>query len=154
MLPQRTADLEEALDLGCSLFAGEAEGRIDEVLRTPPPHAGADLQLHERPAGPGEGADALSAACDGRARHQPSCELRCRTRLPVPVLVLHHHQRAGRKSRHRSPDDIEQLIKRHWAEGVRRFFITDDNFARNKDWEPIFDRIIRIREVDKITCTW
>ena len=41
----------------------------------------------------------------------------------------------GRKSRRRSPDDIERLIKEHWAEGVRRFFITDDNFARNKDWE-------------------
>ena len=56
----------------------------------------------------------------------------------------------GRKSRRRSPDDIEQLIKQHWAEGIRRFFITDDNFARNKDWEPIFDRLIKIREQDKI----
>ena len=28
----------------------------------------------------------------------------------------------GRKSRRRSPHDIEQLIKRHWAEGIRRFF--------------------------------
>ena len=28
----------------------------------------------------------------------------------------------GRKSRRRSSDDIEQLIKRHWAEGIRRFF--------------------------------
>ena len=56
----------------------------------------------------------------------------------------------GRKSRRRSPDDIEQLIKRHWAEGIRRFFITDDNFARNKDWELIFDRLIQIREQDKI----
>jgi len=66
------------------------------------------------------------------------------------VLVLHHHQRAGPQVAPSLADDIEQLIKRHWAEGVRRFFITDDNFARNKDWEPIFDRIIRIREVDKI----
>ena len=31
-----------------------------------------------------------------------------------------------------------------------RFFITDDNFARNKEWEPIFDRLIKLREVDKI----
>ena len=52
----------------------------------------------------------------------------------------------GRKSRRRSADDVERLIKHHWAEGVRRFFITDDNFARNKDWESIFDRIIELRE--------
>jgi hypothetical protein len=50
----------------------------------------------------------------------------------------------------RSPDDVEELVKRYWADGVRRFFITDDNFARNKDWEPIFDRLIKIREHDKV----
>ena len=34
------------------------------------------------------------------------------------------------------------------AQGINRFFITDDNFARNKDWEAIFDRIIKLREED------
>ena len=34
MLPEMQADLQVALDMGCSLFAGEAEdGRIDQVLR-------------------------------------------------------------------------------------------------------------------------
>ena len=33
---------------------------------------------------------------------------------------------------------------------MKRFFITDDNFARNKDWEAIYDRIIKLREVDGI----
>lgn len=32
----------------------------------------------------------------------------------------------GRKSRYRSADDIEQLIRAHAAQGVKRFFITDD----------------------------
>ena len=36
----------------------------------------------------------------------------------------------------------------NWAQGVKRFFITDDNFARNKDWEAIYDRIIKLREED------
>ena len=36
----------------------------------------------------------------------------------------------------------------NWAQGVKRFFITDDNFARNKDWESIYDRIIKLREED------
>ncbi len=36
----------------------------------------------------------------------------------------------------------------NWKQGVKRFFITDDNFARNKDWESIYDRIIKLREVD------
>ncbi|MBV9155649.1 MAG: hypothetical protein JO097_05275, partial [Acidobacteriaceae bacterium] len=33
MLPGITPELQEAMDLGISLFAGEAEGRFDEVLR-------------------------------------------------------------------------------------------------------------------------
>ena len=52
----------------------------------------------------------------------------------------------GRKSRRRSPDDVERILRQNWEQGINRFFITDDNFARNKDWEPIFDRIIEIRE--------
>ncbi len=56
----------------------------------------------------------------------------------------------GRKSRRRTADDVERLVKRHWEHGIRHFFITDDNFARNKDWEEIFDRLIQIRERDKI----
>ena len=48
------------------------------------------------------------------------------------------------------PDDVEALIRINWAQGIRHFFITDDNFARNKDWEPIFDRIIRLREVERM----
>ncbi len=52
----------------------------------------------------------------------------------------------GRKSRRRTPDDVEHILRKNYAQGVDRFFITDDNFARNKDWEAIFDRIIELRE--------
>ena len=54
----------------------------------------------------------------------------------------------GRKSRYRSADSVEQILRMNWKQGVNRFFITDDNFARNKDWEAIYDRIIKLREVD------
>ncbi|HKF96397.1 MAG TPA: radical SAM protein, partial [Gammaproteobacteria bacterium] len=33
---------------------------------------------------------------------------------------------------------------------ITRFFITDDNFARNREWEAIFDRLAKLREEDKI----
>ena len=52
----------------------------------------------------------------------------------------------GRKSRFRSRDDVEHLVRLNWAQGINKFFITDDNFARNKDWEAIFDRLIDLRE--------
>jgi hypothetical protein len=56
----------------------------------------------------------------------------------------------GRKSRRRTPDDIEKIIRTNLAHGHSRFFITDDNFARNKDWEAILDRLIHLREVEKM----
>ena len=56
----------------------------------------------------------------------------------------------GRKSRFRSPDDIEKVVRENWAQGISRFFITDDNFARNREWEAIYDRLAKLREVDKI----
>ena len=55
----------------------------------------------------------------------------------------------GRKSRRRSPDDIEQIVRVNVAQGLHSFFITDDNFARNTDWEKILDRLIQLREDEK-----
>src|SRR5918994_5672245 len=55
----------------------------------------------------------------------------------------------GRKSRYRSPDDVEAIIRENYAQGIKRFFITDDNFARNRDWEALFDRMIELRVGEK-----
>ena len=51
----------------------------------------------------------------------------------------------GRKSRIRSADDLEKIVRENYAEGIKRFFITDDNFARNSEWESLFDRMIQMR---------
>ena len=51
----------------------------------------------------------------------------------------------GRKSRYRSPDDLERCVRENARQGIRRFFITDDNFARNRNWEALFDRMIELR---------
>jgi hypothetical protein len=51
----------------------------------------------------------------------------------------------GQKSRFRSPDDLEEIIRQNHSQNLRRFFITDDNFARNRNWEALFDRLIELR---------
>src|SRR5437879_11616593 len=60
----------------------------------------------------------------------------------------------GRKSRWRSPDDIERIVRTNVARGLHSFFITDDNFARNKDWEAILDRLIQLREVEQLRISF
>ncbi len=143
--------MKDALALGITLFAGEAEHRLDELLlaafenRLPPVYNFmADLPGME--GGPlpflpmkyvKRYAGALGCFDAGRG-----CPFSCSFCTIINVQ--------GRKSRYRSADDIEQLIRAHAAQGVKSFFITDDNFARNKNWEAILDRIIELKRRDRL----
>jgi hypothetical protein len=57
----------------------------------------------------------------------------------------------GRKSRFRCADDVEHLVRLNGTQGIRKFFITDDNFARTKAWESIFDRLIAPGMLPRVT---
>lgn len=54
----------------------------------------------------------------------------------------------GRKSRYRNADDVGRIIRDHVRQGVERCFISDANFARDRNWEAIYDRLIELREMD------
>ncbi len=149
MLKERDPEVSRAEALGVTLFAGEAEGRLEQVLKDAwagqlqplynfmndlPDMEGAALPLLPaerimRTAGANTSLDA------GRG-----CPYQCSFCTIINVQ--------GRKSRHRSPDDIERIVRANVAQGVHRFFITDDNFARNRNWEAILDRLIHLREVE------
>jgi hypothetical protein len=151
MLPEPPPDIREAMDLGIALFAGEAEGRLEEVLRDA--HAGAlkpvynymdDLPGLEGATVPFLPEPVVRRTAGAHASFDAGrgCPFQCSFCTIINVQ--------GRKSRYRSPDDCERIVRENLAQGVRRFFITDDNFARNKDWEKILDRLIRLREVEKL----
>ena len=154
MLPEMPEDMREAQALGVSLFAGEAEGRLDAVLNDafsgqlkPLYNYMDDLPSVENAPPPllpvgiiGRTSGAVTSFDAGRG-----CPFQCSFCTIINVQ--------GRKSRHRSADDVEAIIRANMAQGVHSFFITDDNFARNKNWEPIFDRIIALRE-SGLNCTF
>jgi len=151
MLPETPAELTEAMDLGISLFAGEAEGRLDEVLRDAWNGTMKRLYNHmdDLPALEGAPIPLLSEKrirrTGGRLTSFDAgrgCPFRCSFCTIINVQ--------GRKSRHRSADDVERIVRCNLAQGVNRFFITDDNFARNSDWEIIFDRLIAMREKERL----
>jgi radical SAM superfamily enzyme YgiQ (UPF0313 family) len=57
----------------------------------------------------------------------------------------------GRKMRFRSAEHIAAAVRRNYRDhGISFYFFTDDNFARNKNWEAIFDALIRLREEEQI----
>jgi hypothetical protein len=148
MLPELPADLQGALDMGCSLFAGEAEeGRLDIVLRDaaeghlqPVYNFMKELPSIEAAPSPILPPETLKRTINyfGSFDAGRGCPYQCSFCTIINVQ--------GRKSRRRSPDDIERTVQEHSRYGFRWFFVTDDNFARNKDWEPIFDRLIDMRE--------
>ena len=151
MLDGRAVDLDACRDMGVAIFAGEAEGRLESVI--------ADV------------AAGRLAPIYNYMKDLPGME-----GMPVPFLPKRYIERTlgssasfdagrgcpyqcsfctiinvqGRKSRYRSADDVEHLVRLNWAQGIRKFFITDDNFARNKGWESTFDRLIELRERDGI----
>jgi radical SAM superfamily enzyme YgiQ (UPF0313 family) len=151
MLDGDDAALRQAQAMGISIFAGEAEGRLGEVLRDAyagrlkplynfmddlPSIEGSPIPLLKRER-VRRTAGAVTSFDAGRG-----CPYQCSFCTIINVQ--------GRKSRRRSADDVEEIVRVNVAQGLHRFFITDDNFARNKDWEIILDRLIRLREVEKL----
>jgi hypothetical protein len=147
MLPKMPPEIQQAMDLGISVFAGEAEGQFDQVLRDayrgqlkPIYNVMADLPSLEGATLPVPPRDTLKGRMTGRACFDcgRGCPFNCSFCTIINVQ--------GRKSRYRTADDIEKILRDHNALGIKKFFVTDDNFARNKNWEAIFDRIIKLRQ--------
>ncbi len=150
MLPKLPPDIQEAADLGIHLYAGEAEGRMADVLRDVASGQAKPVYnfLSDMPEMAAAVYPILPRSVVTRvAGHYSSfdagrgCPFQCSFCTIINVQ--------GRKSRYRTPDDVESIVRANAAQGITRFFITDDNFARNRNWEPILDRLIELRERDK-----
>jgi radical SAM superfamily enzyme YgiQ (UPF0313 family) len=146
MLPELPPELKELQDLGVALFAGEAEGHLESLLLDA--HRGnlqplynvlkdlPDLRGQEMPFLPMEAVHrSMSTVTFDAGR---GCPFQCSFCTIINVQ--------GRKSRFRDADDVERFVRANLARDIQRFFITDDDLARNKNWEPIFDRLIKLRE--------
>ena len=147
MRPGMAPELKEAMDLGITLFAGEAEGRFDALLRDawrnelrPLYNFMDDLPNLEGTPTPFLPLDVVKRTSGTRTSFDAGrgCPFVCSFCTIINVQ--------GRKSRARSAQDIERMVRANLAQGVRNFFITDDNLARNQHWEQIFDRLIAMRE--------
>jgi hypothetical protein len=151
MLDGRAVELDACRDMGVAMFAGEAEGRLDIVLRDAAAGQLAPVYnfMEDLPGMEGTPVPFLPKQYVGRTLGLSAsfdagrgCPYQCSFCTIINVQ--------GRTSRFRSADDIEHLVRLNWAQGIHKFFITDDNFARNKEWESIFDRLIELKEKDRI----
>lgn len=150
MLPELPTDIQALLDDGVTLFAGEAEGRMETFLREA---LNGKLKpiynyLSELPGLQGAVTPFLPRELANRYMSYTAfdagrgCPFKCSFCTIINVQ--------GNKSRWRDAADVEKLVRINWEQGVKRFFISDDNFARNRNWESIFDRLIELREKEGI----
>jgi hypothetical protein len=148
MLKELPPELVEAQTLGIGLFAGESEdGRIDEVLQDAL-HGQMKLLYNHLKVTPNlDGAPIplmpASQVAKNLTRYSSfdlgrGCPFECSFCTIINVQ--------GRKSRFRSADDLEAIVRANAAQGVDRFFLTDDNFARNRNWEAFCDRLIALKD--------
>jgi radical SAM superfamily enzyme YgiQ (UPF0313 family) len=155
MFDDTDPDVQRALDIGVTVFAGEAEGRFERILKDafygdllPLYNFMDDLPDLEGAALPMLPAERvhLTAGATTSLDAGRGCPFTCSFCTIINVQ--------GRKSRRRSADDIERIVRLNVAQGLHSFFITDDNFARNKDWEAVLDRLIHLRENEKLNISF
>jgi hypothetical protein len=148
MLDGTPPEIAAARDMGISFFIGEAEdGRFDEVLidgyagKLKPSYDYRDqnpnLQETPIPFLPRVQVERTYGTY-GSFDLGRGCPFQCSFCTIINVQ--------GRVSRFRSADDLEKIVRANHAIGVHRFFLTDDNLARNRNWEACFDRLIELRE--------
>ena len=141
-----TAELQEAMNLGISLFAGEAEeGRLDQMLRDAWRGELKPLYNYVNDPPSLEGAPApLPATIRETIAKYASFDAERGSLFGRSSCTVIDVDR--RKPQQRTVDEVERIVREHLRQGVERFFITDDCFSRNPEWEAIFDRLIEMRE--------
>jgi molybdenum cofactor biosynthesis enzyme MoaA len=153
MLPRVPDEIQEGIDAGITMVAGEVENRWGELLKDAYNNSLKPLYnfLNDQPSLEGAVApfvskENLSFSGDSRQTSFDAgrgCPFKCSFCTIINVQ--------GNAMRGRTPDDIEALIKRNQAQDMRGFFITDDNFARHPRWEEIVDRIISLKKKKRVT---
>ena len=146
MLPELPSDLKEAQALGVILYAGEGEGRIADLLRDIDADQAKPLYnyLHDMPGMEAAAIPVLPKEIVGRIVGHHACFDAGRG-CPFQCSFCTIINVQGRKSRYRSADDVEAIVRANYAQGINHYFVTDDNFARNRNWEAILDRLIELR---------
>jgi radical SAM superfamily enzyme YgiQ (UPF0313 family) len=153
LLPDIPADIQRLMDAGVTIVKGEVEETWGDLLldavnqRLKPMYdflnAKPDLYTKPIPAIRKKYLSKFIASNFGTLDCGRGCPFECTFCTIINVQ--------GRKMRFRSAEHIAKAIRRNYYEnGITFYFFTDDNFARNKNWEGIFDVLIKLRNDEKI----
>jgi radical SAM superfamily enzyme YgiQ (UPF0313 family) len=153
MVPGIPAEIQEVMDAGVTVVKGEVEETWGQLLRDAVDGRLKPLydfindkpDLYEKPLPVirKEYLRKFMASNFGTLDCGRGCPFECSFCTIINVQ--------GRKMRFRSAEHVANAVRRNFHEhGITFYFFTDDNFARNKSWEAIFDALIRLRDEEHI----
>ncbi len=143
--------LQEAIDMGAILFAGQAEGHLDDLLSDLMTGNTKELYNHLNELAdlrnvplPDYDVETIKASTTGILPIETSrgCPFKC-TFCCIPNTQ-------GVKMQMRDPKAIADYVLKYSKKGVRSFFLSDDNIARNKEWADVFDALAKVRQKHKL----
>lgn len=150
-----TPELQQLREQGISLFAGEAEGRLEELLTDALQGKLKSVYwLGELPdlakawAAPlvdESVAKRFVLPYAGTMDTSRGCVFKC------SFCTIIHVQ--GNFMRYRSPELIEKHVREHYPR-IKHYFFTDDNMSRNPQWRQIFEWLIHMREQEGLHLTF
>lgn len=150
MYSQLSPEIQQMLEMGVTVVAGEVEGRWEDLLRDMANGAAKPLYnfVGEPPALVAAPLPRLERAYNQRfASHMGTLD--CGRGCPFDCSFCCIINVQGHHMRYRDPQAVLAALRENYhREGIRHYFFTDDNFARNKHWETIFDGLIHLREVE------
>ena len=153
MLPGPPPEIQELLNAGVSVVAGEVEDRWQELLRDAwEGRLRPIYRLIDHPP------DLYGAACPRASREATRrfvnanyVTIDCSRGCPFQCSFCTIINVQGRKMRYRSLQCVTAAVRRAYREsGIRVFFFTDDNFARNPASGKILDALIAMRREEGI----
>jgi radical SAM superfamily enzyme YgiQ (UPF0313 family) len=153
MLPELSPEIQKLQNAGVCLVAGEVEGRWEMILkdalegRLKPVYnflqEKPDLSLAPTPVFPKNLLNAYAVRNFATLDCSRGCPFDCSFCTVINVQ--------GRTMRCRAVDSILKMIRESYLrQKISYYFFTDDNFSRNKNWEAIFDGLIRLRREENI----
>jgi radical SAM superfamily enzyme YgiQ (UPF0313 family) len=153
LLPEIPADIQGLMDEGVTIVKGEVEetwgdllsDAVNGTLKPLYDFIGDKPDLYEKPI------PAIHKKYLGKFVAPNFGTLDCGRGCPFECSFCTIINVQGRKMRYRSAEHIAKSIRHNYREnGITFYFFTDDNFARNKNWEAIFEALIRLREEEQI----
>jgi len=156
-LPELSPEVAALRDAGVTIIAGEAEGRWEAILqdamngmlqpvydflKTPPDFSRSPMPI-------------LPKNLVNRYAVQHFTTLDCGRGCPFKCNFCTVINVQGRKMRFREVDGvIDSIRENYYKHKIANYFFTDDNLARNKNWNELFERLIRLRKEEGIQLSF